>query len=181
MIDRRAVFIDRDGTLIRTYPGRPANNPEEVELLQGVSTGLRRLKDAGFMLIVVTNQGGVGLGYMTMDTLSKMHDQLDFLIKEAGGPFIDAYYFCPHTLQAKCLCRKPHPKMILDAAKEFGIDPSKSYMVGDDPRDIQAGAAAKLRKGYMVKSDRTEETPLSSGTFDHFGCAAEAILNDCLT
>ena len=153
---KRAVFLDRDGTLVKAYRGRPANVPEEIELLSGVPQGLRMLKDAGYMLVVVTNQGGVGLGYTTVKTLHEMHERMgDLLIMEQAPP-PDAVYFCPHKPDEGCPCRKPKPGMITRAAQELSIDLRKSYMIGDDPRDMEAAKAAGLRKKVMVVSDRFE-------------------------
>lgn len=175
---QRAVFIDRDGTLIKPYPGRPANNPDEVELIPGAALGLKLLKQSGYKLIVVTNQGGIGLGHLTQFTLGLMHQRMDELIEKEAGTTIDGYYYCPHAPKADCQCRKPKPKMILDASQDFNIDLSKSYMVGDDVRDMEAGRAAEVFKNYMVVSDRYQENSIADAVFFTFYLAAKRITSE---
>ncbi|MBM4250614.1 MAG: HAD family hydrolase [Deltaproteobacteria bacterium] len=140
----RAVFLDRDGVLNRDkgYVYRES----ELELLSGVAPALRRLKDLGFLLIVVTNQSGVARGLYGTADVERFHDALSRAIAAAGGPRIDDYLYCPHhengTVAAYaivCDCRKPKPGMLLTAAKKHGIELTRSFMIGDKADDIEAG------------------------------------------
>ena len=167
--------MDRDGTLIKAYPGRPAQLPNEVELLPTVCAGMPMLKELGYLLIVVTNQGGVGQGYQTLEGLHLVNDRMQDLLWQHCGTPADAIYFCPHKLDAGCICRKPKPGMILRACAEWNIDPSLSFMVGDDVRDMQAGVAAKLRKNFMIISDRYQENKVADLVFSSFLEAVDAI------
>ncbi len=133
---RRAVFLDRDGTLIKDIPY--LNNPELVELLPNVPEGLKILKDLGFMLVVVTNQSGIRRGYFDEETLQEIHDKMCYLLRERGVN-IDAIYYCPCLPDEGCDCRKPNPGMLLQAAKDYNIDLKKSYIIGDTWMDICAG------------------------------------------
>lgn len=173
----RAIFLDRDGTLIRAYDGRPANTADEVELLPGVADGLSSLKKQGFLLVVCTNQGGVSLGYMTLDTLKAQHERLDDLLLLAGAPRLDAFYWCAHGLNDGCDCRKPNPGMILDAAEDLDVDLSRSYMVGDDHRDVAAGKAAGVRKTIQVASDRYDGKSAADVLLHSFSLVPETVLS----
>jgi histidinol-phosphate phosphatase family protein len=145
-----AVFLDRDGTLIRGYGSRPENTVQEVEFLPTVVEGIDALHKAGYFLVVVTNQGGIGLGLITTRTVLAQHRRMDQLLEAADVHSIDAYYFCAHHPQEGCDCRKPKPGMLLEAAKDEGLDLHNSFMVGDMPTDMQAGHAAGVRKCLLV-------------------------------
>ncbi|MFC5449121.1 D-glycero-alpha-D-manno-heptose-1,7-bisphosphate 7-phosphatase [Paenibacillus aestuarii] len=141
-----AVFLDRDGVIneCMTSRVRHVNSPNQLHLIPGVSQAIRELRTAGFMIFVVTNQGGVGAGFLKESTLRLIHDRLkDELAKDDA--FVDDIAFCAHKPTAGCICRKPEPGMIKDLAKRYGIDLSKSFMVGDMDTDIAAGAAAGVR------------------------------------
>ncbi len=176
MNHKRAVFLDRDDTLVKSYEGRPANTADEIALLPGVAEGLRRLKGAGYILVVVTNQGGIGMGYITAQILALQHERLNDLLLMAGAPPIDAFYWCPHSPGSGCVCRKPSPEMIRRAASNLSIDLGRSFMVGDDIIDMRAGEAAGLRKKLMVVSDRYRENTAADLIFSSFDQAAEAIV-----
>ena len=147
-----AIFLDRDGTLIEEvgYPTRP----EQIRILAGVGGALRRLADAGYRLIVVTNQSAIARGLLTEDDLNRFHQTLDEQL-ELLGARVDAYYACPHhpdpteakrpELVVECDCRKPKPGLLLQAAEDLGLDLAISWMVGDTWRDIGAGQAAGVR------------------------------------
>lgn len=145
----RAIFIDRDGTLVhaRHYPSRP----EELVLYDGIGPKLRLLQDAGFKLIVITNQSGIARGYFTPADLAVMHAHVSDELR-AHGVQIDGYYFCPHhpegviaELAISCDCRKPEPGMIVRASQDHGIDPTRSWFLGDILDDIEAGNRAGCR------------------------------------
>ena len=118
------------------------SRPDEVELLEGVSELLPRLKNAGFMLIIVTNQSGIGRGYFTEEDFWAVQQELQ---KQLGTDVIDATYFCADTPQQESERRKPNPGMLLEAATDLSIDLDQSYMVGDKASDAEAGIRAGVR------------------------------------
>lgn len=155
---KKAVFFDRDGTIIeeRGY----LSNVGEIKILDGVVEGLRLLKENGFLLIVVSNQSGIARGYFDLETVHKVHARLNELLLMKGVMF-DKIYFCPHypggiipKYSVDCECRKPRIKMALDAGLEFNIALNKSYMVGDKCSDIEFGrsfgatAVVQVDTGY---------------------------------
>ncbi len=150
---RAAVFLDRDGTLNieRSYISRP----EQLELLPGVGEALRRLREAGFLLVVVTNQSVIARGEASEADIAAVHRKLEWELGKAGA-YVDAIYLCPHhpdagfpgeraELKIVCDCRKPSPGMIEQARRAFGIDPARSWMIGDHTRDIETARRAGLR------------------------------------
>jgi D-glycero-D-manno-heptose 1,7-bisphosphate phosphatase len=143
---RRAIFLDRDGTLVhpRHYPSRPA----DLCLYDGICAGLRRLQAAGFELIVITNQSGIALGYFNETDLQAMHAHLARELARFDVR-LDGIYFCPHhpqgtiaELALRCSCRKPEPGLLVRAAAERNIDLSRSWFVGDILDDVEAGTRA---------------------------------------
>jgi D-glycero-D-manno-heptose 1,7-bisphosphate phosphatase len=145
---RPAVFLDRDGTLIREIDYLA--DPDRVELLPGAVEGLQALRDAGFALVLVTNQSGVARGLLTLDMLDAIHDRLVSLLRSYDLA-LDGIEFCPHhpeigatPFRRKCGCRKPAAGMLLKAATQLNLDLSGSWMIGDAVGDLQAGAAAGM-------------------------------------
>lgn len=136
----RAVFLDRDGVLNRsaTHDGRPCApaSLDQFELLPGVIKAVAQLRQAGFRLIVVTNQPDVATGKLSREVLEQMHQKLREWLP------LDEIKSCCHTDQDHCACRKPKPGMLLEAAGRWSIDLSRSFMVGDRWRDVSAGKAA---------------------------------------
>lgn len=146
---RRAVFLDRDGTLV--YPRHYPSHPEELRLYEHIGPGLRRLQGAGFRLVVITNQAGIARGYFTEDDLRLMHEYLSGELARLGVQ-LDAIYHCPHhpdgmipELALRCQCRKPAPGMLLAAAADLDIDLARSWLVGDILDDVEAGKRAGCR------------------------------------
>ena len=139
---QRAVFLDRDGVLMEdtNYVGEL----ERVIIIPGVYAALKRLQDAGYKLLVVTNQSGVGRGFFTRGHVEIIHDHLTKQFARHGVR-IDRFYVCPHHPDDNCDCRKPKPKSLREAAKEFGLDLSRCFMIGDRPSDILAGHNAGTR------------------------------------
>jgi D-glycero-D-manno-heptose 1,7-bisphosphate phosphatase len=139
---RRAVFLDRDGVINRSFrvDGRPyaPRRLSDFRLLPGVADAVAHLREAGFLAIVITNQPDVGNGLMARETLDAMHDRLSRSVA------VDSVLVCPHRQDAGCPCRKPKPDLIMRAIRNFAIDPSCSYMIGDRWSDIAAGKAAGL-------------------------------------
>ena len=148
----RAVFLDRDGTLIEEVGY--ATRPEQIRILGGVARALARLAGAGYKLVVVTNQSGIARGFLTEDDLNRFHQALDDHLGLLGGR-VDVYYTCPHhpnpteaarpELAVDCQCRKTRPGLILQAARDLGLDLAESWLVGDMWRDIEAGQAAGVQ------------------------------------
>ncbi|MBJ6751092.1 D-glycero-beta-D-manno-heptose 1,7-bisphosphate 7-phosphatase [Geomonas anaerohicana] len=183
MEQRRAVFLDRDGTINQEV--QYLSRVEEFRLIPGVPYALQRLKDAGFLLIVVTNQSGIGRGLYDEAALAAIHDRMH---EELGdfGITIDACYFCPHhpehgvgDYRVECSCRKPSPGMLVQAARDFDIDLARSYMIGDKLADIEAGLNAGCR-ALMVRTGygATDSARLPKGVraYEDLQAAVEAIL-----
>jgi D-glycero-D-manno-heptose 1,7-bisphosphate phosphatase len=145
----RAVFLDRDGTLIEDVDY--LSRVEQIVLFPWTADALRLLNRAGFLTVVVTNQSGVARGLFPTSRVDEVHAALDQRL-EAGRARIDRYYYCPHLADAPvaeyrrdCDCRKPRPGLIRQACADLEIDLSQSWMVGDRWRDLEAGAAAGVR------------------------------------
>jgi len=143
---RAAVFLDRDGTVADEVGY--VNHASRLRLLPGSARALRRIREAGFLSVVVTNQSGVARDYFEESVVGETNRRLrDLLVLE--GASVDAIYYCPHhpregipPYRQDCDCRKPRPGMLLRAARELGIDLNRSYMVGDSLVDVEAGLAA---------------------------------------
>jgi D-glycero-D-manno-heptose 1,7-bisphosphate phosphatase len=140
----KAIFLDRDGTLMRDVGY--CSKPGEVELLEGVGKLLPKLKKAGFKIVIVTNQSGIGRGYFTEEDFWSVQRELE---KQLGSGVIDATYFCADTPYNETERRKPNPGMLLEAARELGIDLEQSYMVGDKMSDALAGIRAGVRASIL--------------------------------
>jgi D-glycero-D-manno-heptose 1,7-bisphosphate phosphatase len=134
----RALFLDRDGTLIVDV-GYP-HDPALVEPLPGAIEALRQLQSA-YKLVIISNQSGIARGKITEAEAAAVHDRVIEMFSAAGVTFAGAYY-CPHGPDAGCRCRKPAPGLLLDAAAELGLDLAQSIMIGDKPSDVEAGRAA---------------------------------------
>lgn len=146
---RPAVFADRDGTINRNPPrGDFVTRPEDLELLPGAADALRRLKNAGYLIVVFTNQSGVGRGVMSADDVRAVNARTGELLAEAGAP-LDGAYFCPHVDADGCECRKPKPGLLTRAAADLGIDLSRSWGIGDGARDLEAARAAGCRVVFV--------------------------------
>ena len=161
----KACFLDRDGTLIeeRNY----LSDPALVALAPGVPEALRLLRDAGYKLIVVSNQSGIARGYFTAEQLNAVERQVDRLLAEHGLS-LDANYYCFHhekgilpVYSHPCDCRKPRPGMLLRAIRDFSLDPAQCLMIGDKLSDLQAGQAAGCRAVALVRSGHGVEQDLS--------------------
>jgi D-glycero-D-manno-heptose 1,7-bisphosphate phosphatase len=144
------VFLDRDGTLIVDvgYPGHPA----QVRLLDGVVEALRSLQGEGYLLVVISNQSGVGRGLITSEQAENVHRRVASLLAENGVRLVAAYH-CPHSPEEHCDCRKPSPGLLLRAARDLNVDLSQSVLVGDKPSDISAGKAAGCRTVLLGRRD----------------------------
>jgi D-glycero-D-manno-heptose 1,7-bisphosphate phosphatase len=149
----KAVFLDRDGVLNKEQ-GDYVCSMNEFEVLEHNFKPLRELQDRGFLLIVVTNQGGIAKGWYTEETLQKMHNKLREEYAKHGVYFQEMYY-CNHHPEytSNCLCRKPGSILLEKAIARFDIDKSSSYFIGDRERDVEAGEAAGVT-GILIDSDQ---------------------------
>jgi D-sedoheptulose 7-phosphate isomerase len=139
---RKAVFIDRDDTVAKDVPY--CSRPEDLKLFPGVGSSIKRLNDAGYLVILVTNQSGVARGLFTLETLGKIHEKLRTDIAVDGGK-LDAIYFCPHHPDEKCACRKPQLGLLHQATQDFDIDIAGSFVIGDSEHDVEMGRRAGCR------------------------------------
>ncbi len=146
MNKNKAVFLDRDGTIVVHEPY--LSSPDQLKLLPNVAEGIRLFKEHGYLIIVVTNQSGVARGFFNEEHLVLIHKKLLHMLKDAGIR-IDDIYYCPHHTEGvveqyafDCDCRKPKPKMLLNAARQHNIDVTQSVMIGDSEVDMQAGKNA---------------------------------------
>ncbi len=164
---RKAAFLDRDGVinLDRAYVHRW----DEFEFVPGAIDAMRRLKQAGYVLVVVTNQSGLARGYYTEDQYQALTLAMKQALADAGAA-VDAVYHCPHHpkgsvagLDIDCDCRKPAPGMILRAARELKLSLAESILIGDKPSDIEAARAAGVGRAYIVQSDNVESSAGLSG------------------
>ena len=169
----KAVFLDRDGVINEVLSDRVkyVNKPQDLYFLPSVKKAIKELHEAGYLLFVITNQGGVGLGYMTDQDLIDIHDKMVYELEKSGGKITEVKA-CVHHPHSGCACRKPKPGMILDLVKQYNIDVSKSYMIGDREVDLEAGNAAGL-KSLMV----SDQSDLAVQSFEDLGEAAEWIIS----
>jgi D-glycero-D-manno-heptose 1,7-bisphosphate phosphatase len=137
---RRAVFFDRDGTLMEE--AHYCADPALVKVFPGVPDALRRLKDAGFAVFIITNQSGIGRGLITEAQYRAVQEEF---LRQAGRGSVDASYYCPDAPGVPSNCRKPDPGMVLAAAAVHHIDLAASYFVGDKSADIECGRRAGMR------------------------------------
>ena len=132
----KAVFIDRDGTI--NIDGPYLDDPDKFEMYPGVGEGVKKLKEDGFKIIVMTNQSGIARGYFTEEILSNIHERMEIEFN-AFGVELDGIYYCPHHPDDDCDCRKPKTGLFEKAIEEHDIDVNQSYMVGDKILDVEAG------------------------------------------
>lgn len=139
----KAVFLDRDGVINKKARAHDyIKTVAEFELLPGAAKGIQILNNAGFLVIVVTNQRGVARGMLSLDDLNDVHQSMHDALALHGAA-IDAIYVCPHE-EGECDCRKPKPGLVLKAMTEYAVESSESWMIGDSETDVKAGKAAGL-------------------------------------
>jgi len=184
---RQAIFIDKDGTLITDVPYNA--DPEKIRLEHAAGAALKRLHDAGYYLILVTNQAGIAHGKFPEGMLCGVFKRINQLLLEEGQVEIDRFYYCPHHPEAKlkkyrkpCDCRKPLPGMLQQAALENNIDLANSWMIGDILDDVEAGNRAGC---HTILIDNGNETKWEPGAYRNptlvangLLTAAEMILHD---
>ena len=163
-IMKPAIFIDRDGVLIDESE-YPIVQPEQVRLLPGVAQAVRRLNDAAWPVIVITNQAIIARGMATEEQVAQVHRRMADLLQEESGARIDGLYLCPHhpnpeqpgrveSLSIDCDCRKPRPGLLLLAARELEIDLQESYFIGDSQSDVVAGHRAGVNTILLTESGK---------------------------
>jgi D-glycero-D-manno-heptose 1,7-bisphosphate phosphatase len=139
---RKAAFIDRDGTLIEEV--NFLSRLEDLRLFSFAAEAVRRLKKSGFLIVVVTNQSGVGRGIFEESAMHAIHAQLEMDLE------LDAFYFCPHLPTDGCRCRKPNTGMIEQATQKFAIDLENSWIIGDKAIDVETGFNAEIKTALVL-------------------------------
>ena len=171
----KAVFLDRDGVINANLErdGKPVapTTLDEFRILPGVVEAVRRLKEAGYLLVIATNQPDVRNGITTKAAMAAMHDNI-----QAQMP-IDDIMICLHNDADNCACRKPKPGLLLDAAGRHGIDLAASYFVGDRWKDVRAGQAAGCRTIFVDYGYRQDQPAAPDHTVGSLAEAADVILN----
>ena len=159
---QKAIFLDRDGTINKMVGF--VTKPEQFELIEGAAEAIKAINKSGYLAIVVTNQPVIARGDCTFEELQTIHDKMETELGKVGA-FVDAIYVCPHhtdkgfegerpEYKCNCDCRKPKPGLLLQAAKDFNIDLSESYMIGDSHRDVEAGENAGVMKSIKVEENK---------------------------
>jgi len=174
----KLVILDRDGTI--NYDSEQyIKSPAEWRPIPGSLEAIGRLTQAGYRIVVATNQSGIARGLFDTATLIAIHDTLQRAAAQAGGR-VDAFFFCPHAPDSTCACRKPKPGMVLEVARRFNVYLGDTYVVGDTLRDVQAAAAAGARP-VLVLSGRGRKTleegklPPGTAVFEDLAAFAEQL------
>jgi histidinol-phosphate phosphatase family protein len=177
--NRVAVFLDRDGTILRER-GYLAN-PRNLKIYPGVFAALKSLKKAGAKLVLISNQSGVGRGYFPKSVVNRIHKELQRCLGMRKAK-LDAIYFCPHLPSAGCSCRKPRPGMPHRAARDLGIDLKNSYVVGDQEKDLKLarhiGARGVLVLTGAGRLEGRKARNLAAKISTNIGTAVSWILKD---
>ena len=168
-----AVFVDRDGTLM--HDADYCSKPDQVRVFDGVSDALRRLKNAGFQIIVITNQSGIGRGFFTENDYRAVEAEVS---RQVGNGLIDSTYFCPDPPGKPSKCRKPEPGMVFQAAREHDVDLSRSFLIGDKEIDAECAhnagiRAIRVRTGF----DKMTDGSCADWVAEDLPAAAKIILN----
>jgi D-glycero-D-manno-heptose 1,7-bisphosphate phosphatase len=176
----KLVILDRDG-VINVDSDRFIKSPDEWIPIRGSLEAIARLNGAGFHVAVATNQSGVERGLLDMHTLNAIHTKMLKAVQESGG-HIDVIYYCPHSGDAQCRCRKPAPGMLVDIGQRLNVALADVVSVGDSPRDL-AAAVAVGGKPYLVLTGKGKATlaagqlPEGTQVFDDLSSAVDAILS----
>lgn len=156
----KLVVLDRDGVINRDSD-QYIKSPDEWTPLPGSLEAIARLTQAGFRVVVATNQSGLGRGLFDMATLNAMHNKMHKAVSQSGGR-VDAVFFCPHAQDAGCTCRKPQPGMLLEIAARYNVELAGVPVIGDSLRDLQAASAAGARP-ILVLTGKGEGTRKAGG------------------
>jgi histidinol-phosphate phosphatase family protein len=180
---QKALFLDRDGT-INVDPGY-INDPSLIKLLPGAAAAIRRARDAGYLIAVISNQSGVARGLIAPETLPQIHRRLNELLHEEAQACVDFFACCTHHPDALCNCRKPLPRLVYEAQAHLGIDLSRSAFVGDRLTDVRTGKSSPVRYTVMVRTGEGREQELKIASpeeapdfiADDLGGAVDWVLN----
>ena len=177
LMNSKIVLFDRDGTLIKDPADERVDSVEKIELFDDTVPALRALHEAGFSIILITNQAGISEGLLTTAEFARINNSVMELLRRSGITILDTF-MCPHVDADKCDCRKPKPTMILEAAREHGFNIDDVYMIGDRESDINAGIAAGTKTMLVA----TGNTPVNGSKADHIVTtltkAVDIILDD---
>lgn len=152
----KAVFLDRDGTLIvdKVY----LNDPEQIEYLPGVFTALKQLSDAGFIFLIVTNQSGIPRGLVSVENLNEIHRRMRVAFAEHGVKLLE-FYYAPYLTEVDHPLRKPNPGMILKGVNDYNVDIKRSWMIGDRMVDVEAGHRAGAKTIMVGSREKSADFP----------------------
>lgn len=151
-MSNKAIFLDRDGTLNNDDGHYYIWKPEDLRINEGVPENLKKLKEKGYLLIVISNQGGIGKGEYSKEDTDQVHDYFNQQLSDFGVN-ITEFYYCPHhESTGKCLCRKPKALLIEKAIAKYRLDRSKCIMIGDSPRDIESANKAGINSILIRKN-----------------------------
>ncbi|MBI2070105.1 MAG: HAD family hydrolase [Elusimicrobia bacterium] len=153
----RAVFLDRDGTIIRE--AHYLTDPAGVKLYNGAGLALRRLKKRGFKLVIVSNQSGIGRGWVSLDVVHEINKTMSRLLHRTGAVRLDGVYFCPHAPWQRCSCRKPKTMLIQRARRELNLNPRRSYMIGDKAVDMELANRSGMTGVFVLTGHGRGERP----------------------
>lgn len=159
---RPAIFLDRDGTISKEV--NLLNKPEQLELIEGAAEAIRLINKSDYLAVIVTNQPVIARNLCSIEELEYIHATLETMLGKEGA-YVNAIYYCPHhpdkgypeerpEYKIDCECRKPKPGMLLQAAKDWNIDLSRSVMIGDTTRDLQAGINARVKESIMIETNK---------------------------
>ncbi len=179
---KRAVFLDRDGVL--NVDNGYVSQVDDFEFIEGVIEACKKLKDKGYLLVVITNQSGIARGYFSEEQFHTLTEWMDWSLADRGVD-LDGIYYCPHHAEkgvgeykVDCDCRKPKPGMLLSAIEELNIDVSNSILVGDKVSDLQAGIAAGVKTNYLVRTGKeitSEGEQLATAVFADLATVVEQL------
>lgn len=178
------LVLDRDGVINEERPDFVKSADEWIPYPRSIAA-ISRLTQAGYRIVVATNQSGLARGKFDSMALHMMHKKMHRLVAQAGG-HIDAIFYCPHGQEAQCECRKPKPGMLIDIAERYKLAPHTLTMVGDSLRDLQAitavnGQAILVLTGNGKKTLEHPHLPPDTLVFEHLGAVADYLLNKCET
>jgi D-glycero-D-manno-heptose 1,7-bisphosphate phosphatase len=175
----KAFFLDRDGTI--NYDVHYLRNVDDVKIIEGVKEAIKLIHKFGYKVIVVTNQGGIAKGLLTEETYQNINNKIQELLNCECQ--IDAFFYCPHHPDiTKCVCRKPNPFLLKLASKQFDIDLTQSYMIGDKLSDIETGINANCKESVLVLTGHGKKYELKAKeknikVYDDLYVAVKSILD----
>jgi len=167
----KAIFLDRDGTVIKEKPGVYLHKPQDVKLYKNTLKAFGLFKKMGYTIFIVSNQSGIGRGYFTSKEVDAVNAQMLKLLKPAAG--IKAIYYCPHAPGTPCTCRKPAPQMGLEIIAKYGVDAAQSYMVGDKKSDIDFGNILGMKSVLVLTANGRAQQKKYGGTMHAAKIAAD--------